>query len=180
MLGVHDDVRRRLSIGFAADGARIVLLGRTGAELGGSAWAHVTHGHLGGRPPAVDFDAERKLAGVLADASRSGVVSAAHDLSDGGLAIALAESCLRGGLGCRISLPGDAFTLLFSESAARAVVAVRPGAEAAFAEICAAHGMPVADIGTVGGDALEVDGSFTIPLAELAGAHRGTLPAVFG
>jgi phosphoribosylformylglycinamidine synthase subunit PurL len=180
VLGVHDDVRRRLSIGFAADGARIVLLGRTGAEFGGSAWAHVTHGHLGGRPPTIDFDAERKLAGVLADASRSGVLSAAHDLSDGGLAITLAESCLRGGLGCRVGLPGDEFTLLFSESAARAVVAVRPGAEDAFAEICTAHGVPATDIGTVGGDALEVDGSFTIPLAELAGAHRGTLPAIFG
>jgi phosphoribosylformylglycinamidine synthase len=180
VLGVHDDVRRRLSIGFAADGARIVLLGRTGAEFGGSAWAHVTHGHLGGRPPAIDFDAERKLAGVLADASRSGVLSAAHDLSDGGLGVALAESCLRGGLGCRVSLPGDEFTLLFSESAARAVVAVRPGAEDAFAEICAAHGVPATDIGAVGGDALEVDGSFTIPLAELAGAHGGTLPAIFG
>jgi phosphoribosylformylglycinamidine synthase len=180
VLGVHDDVRRRLSIGFAADGARLVLLGRTGAEFGGSAWAQVTHDHLGGRPPAVDFDAERKLAGVLADASRSGAVCAAHDLSDGGLAIALAESCLRGGLGCRVSLPGDAFTLLFSESAARAVVAVRPGAEDAFAEICAAHGVPAADIGTVGGDALEVDGGFTIPLAELAAAHRGPLPAIFG
>jgi phosphoribosylformylglycinamidine synthase len=180
VLGVHDDVRRRLSIGFAADRARIVLLGRTGAEFGGSAWAHVTHGHLGGRPPRIDFDAERKLAGVLADASRSGVLSAAHDLSDGGLAIALAESCLRGGLGCRVTLPGDEFSLLFSESAARAVVAVRPGAEDAFAEICAAHGLPATEIGTVGGDALEVDGSFTIPLAELAGAHRGTLPAIFG
>jgi phosphoribosylformylglycinamidine synthase len=180
VLGVHGDVRRRLSIGFAADGARIVLLGRTEAELGGSAWAHVTHDHLGGRPPEVDFDAERKLAGVLADASQSGVVCAAHDLSDGGLAIALAESCLRGGLGCRVSLPGEAFTFLFSESAARAVVAVRPGAEDAFAEICAAHGVPAADIGSVGGGALEVGGCFTIPLDELSGAHRGTLPAIFG
>jgi phosphoribosylformylglycinamidine synthase len=180
VLGVHDDVRRRLSMGFAAEGARVVLLGRTEAEFGGSAWAHVTHGHLGGRPPVVNLEAERRLAQVLAEAARTGLACAAHDLSDGGLAIALAESCLRGGLGCQVSLPGDEFTFLFSESAARAVVAVRPGAEDAFAEICAAHGVPAAAIGTVGGDALEVEGCFAIRLGELAGAHRGTLPAIFG
>lgn len=180
VLGVHDDVRHRLSIGFAADGARIVLLGRTEAEFGGSAWAHVMHGHLGGRPPKVDLGAERRLAQVLADAAQAGVACAAHDLSDGGLAVALAESCLRGGLGCRVSLPGDAFTFLFSESAARAVVAVRPGAEDAFAEICAAHGVPAEAIGTVGGDSLHVEDCFAIRLDELADAHRGALPAIFG
>jgi phosphoribosylformylglycinamidine synthase len=180
VLGVHDDVRHRLSIGFAADGARIVLLGHTEAEFGGSAWAHVMHGHLGGRPPKVDLGAERRLAQVLADAAQAGVACAAHDLSDGGLAIALAESCLRGGLGCRVSLPGDAFTFLFSESAARAVVAIRPGAEDAFAEICAAHGVPAEVIGTVGGDSLHVEDCFAIPLDELADTHRGALPAIFG
>jgi phosphoribosylformylglycinamidine synthase len=179
VLGVHPDVRRRLSIGFADEGARIVLLGRTGPEFGGSAWAQVVHAHLGGRPPQVDFDAERALAGVLADAAGSGVACAAHDLSDGGLAVALAESCLSGGLGCRVRLPGDAFTFLFSESAARAIVAVRPGAEADFEQICAEHGVPAETIGTVGGDLLEVEDSFTITLAELAGVHRSALPAIF-
>jgi phosphoribosylformylglycinamidine synthase len=180
VLGVHPDVRRRLSIGFADEGARVVLLGRTGPEFGGSAWAQVVHAHLGGRPPQVDFDAERALAGVLADAAGSGVACAAHDLSDGGLAVALAESCLSGGLGCRVRLPGDVFTFLFSESAARAIVAVRPGAEADFEQICAAHGVPAETIGTVGGHLLEVEDSFTITLAELAGVHRSALPAIFG
>jgi phosphoribosylformylglycinamidine synthase len=179
VLGVHPDVRRRLSIGFADEGARIVLLGRTGPDFGGSAWAQVVHAHLGGRPPRVDFDAERALAGVLADAAGSGVACTAHDLSDGGLAVALAESCLSGGLGCRVRLPGDAFTFLFSESAARAIVAVRPGGEADFEQVCAAHGVPAETIGTVGGDLLEVEDSFTITLAELAGVHRGALPAIF-
>src|ERR1700743_3291292 len=70
----------------------------------------------------------------------AGLLAAAHDLSDGGLAVALAESCLRGGAGCRVRLAGDPFTALFSESAARAVVAVRPGAEPAFGELTGAHG----------------------------------------
>ena len=123
VLGVHDDVRRRLSIGFrdASGPASIVLLGRTGAEFGGSAWAQVRHGHLGGHPPAPDLDAERRLAALLVAAAAAGLLSAAHDLSDGGLAVALAESCLRGGVGCTVRLPGDPFTALFSESAGRCV-----------------------------------------------------------
>jgi phosphoribosylformylglycinamidine synthase II len=180
VLGVHDDVRRRLGIGFVLEPGAIVLLGRTGAEFGGSAWAHVLHGHLGGRPPAPDLDAERRLAGLLAAAAAAGLLSAAHDLSDGGLAVALAESCLRGRVGCLVRLPGDPFTALFSESAGRAIVAVRPGAEASFDALCVAHGVPFSAIGQVGGDELVVEGCFAIPLDELAAVHTRTLPALFG
>jgi phosphoribosylformylglycinamidine synthase len=180
VLGVHDDVRRRVGIGFRDVPATLVLLGRTEAEFGGSAWAHVRHGHLGGRPPAPDLDAERRLAALLAAAAAAGLLSAAHDLSDGGLAVALAESCLRGGTGCTVRLPEDPFTALFSESAARAVVAVRPGSETAFGQLAEAHGVPAAAIGSTGGDSLTVDGCFAIPLAELAAVHTSTLPALFG
>ena len=180
VLGVHDDVRRRIAIAFGAEGDGIVLLGRTGEEFGGSAWAHVLHGHLGGRPPAPDLDAERRLAALLAEAAAAGLLSAAHDLSDGGLAIALAESCLRGGVGCVVRPPGDPFTALFSESAGRVIVTVRPGAEAAFGQLRDAHGVAGQTIGAVGGDSLVVDGCFAIPLPELAAVHGQTLPALFG
>jgi phosphoribosylformylglycinamidine synthase subunit PurL len=180
VLGVHDDVRRRLSIGFAVSQATIVLLGRTEAEFGGSLWAHVAHRHLGGRPPAVDLRAERELAALLGGAAARGLLAAAHDLSDGGLAVALAECCLAGGVGARVTVPGDVFTGLFSESAARAVVAARPGSEPEFAAMCDARGVPAEVLGTVGGSSLEVAGCFAIPLAELAAAHRATLPALFG
>ncbi len=180
VLGVHDDVRRRLSIGFPAGGGELVLLGRTRAEFGGSAWAHVRHGHLGGRPPTPDLAAEQRLAGLLAAAAADGLLSAAHDLSDGGLGIALAESCLRGGAGCRVQLPTDPFTALFSESPARAIVAVRPGQEEQFARLCAAHAVPAQALGQAGGDELAVEDCFAIPLAELAAVHTATLPALFG
>ena len=180
VLGVHDDVRRRLSIGFGAVDAELVLLGRTGAEFGGSAWAHVVHGHLGGLLLALDLAAEQRLAGLLAAAASAGLLAAAHDLSDGGLAVALAESCLRGGTGCRVRLPGDPFTALFSESAARAVVAVRPGVVAGFDALRVAHGVPGVTIGRTGGQDLVVEDCFAIPLAELAAAHAGVLPALFG
>jgi len=180
VLGVHDDVRRRLSIGFGVPDASVVLLGRTEAEFGGSAWAHVRHGHLGGRPPVPDLAAEQRLAGLLAAAAMAGLLAAAHDLSDGGLAVALAESCLRGGTGCRVRPPGDPFTALFSESAARAVVAVRPGSEAAFASLREAREVPGQTIGRTGGGDLVVEGWFAVPLAELAAAHAAALPGLFG
>ncbi|HYS31838.1 MAG TPA: phosphoribosylformylglycinamidine synthase subunit PurL [Streptosporangiaceae bacterium] len=194
VLGVLDDVRRRLPGGFGAPGESVVLLGRTAAEFGGSLWAQVTRGHLGGEPPAVDLAAEQKLAAVLAAGADDGLLSAAHDLSDGGLALALAECCLTGGnrarppgsdggTGCVVTLPGepaDPFTFLFSESAARAVAVRRPGADAQFAALCAAHGVAATALGVTGGPALEVTGLFTVPLTELAAVSRSTLPALFG
>ena len=180
VLGVHDDVRRRVPSGFSLPGASIVLLGETAAEFGGSLWAWLRHGHLGGLPPAVDLEAERALADVLITAAARGLIVAAHDLSDGGLAVALAESCLAGGTGCAVTLPADAATFLFSESAGRAVLAVRPGAEADLAALCAEAGVPATTLGETGGTALEVSGLFAVPLDELAGVHRGALPALFG
>jgi len=180
VLGVHSQVAKRVPLGFTAEGAAVVLLGRTAAEFGGSAWAHVAHGHCGGRPPAVDLAAERALAEVLIAAAADGLALSAHDLSDGGLALALAECCLAGGLGCRVTLPGDPFTALFSESAARAVLAVPAGSVPELAALAARHGVPAEVIGTVGGPSLDVDGHFDIPVGELAAAHQGTLPALFG
>ncbi len=107
VLGVIDDVTRRTPTGFVADGERIFLLGSTREELSGSEWAHVVHGHLGGTPPIVDLAAERSLAELLREAV--GLVTSAHDLSDGGLAQALVESCLRNDIGATVALSGDAF-----------------------------------------------------------------------
>jgi phosphoribosylformylglycinamidine synthase len=181
VLGVLDDVRRRLPGGFRAAGETIMLLGRTADELGGSLWAQVAHGHLGGRPPAVDLAAEHALAQVLAQAAASGLLSAAHDLSDGGLALALAECCLTGraGIGARVSLPGDPFTALFSESAARAIVVMPDRAQAEFAALCAGHGVPASVIGTTADAELTVTGLFSLPVATLETVYRGTLPALF-
>jgi len=186
VLGVIDDVARRTPMGFAAEGEAIVLLGTTRDELSGSEWAHVVHGHLGGLPPRVDFAAERGLADVLIAAAGDGLLTAAHDLSDGGLAQALTECCLRRGVGARVRLPAelDPFVALFSESTARAVVAMPRDGVDEFTARCAAAGIACASIGvTVGrGDdaALEVEGRFVVALAELRTAWSATLPAALG
>ena len=109
MLGVIDDVRRRTIPGIGQDtGETLLLLGDTRDEFDGSAWAEVVHGHLGGLPPKVDLEAERTLGDVLIAGSRDGMISAAHDLSEGGLAQALVEMCLAGETGARIVLPEGA------------------------------------------------------------------------
>jgi phosphoribosylformylglycinamidine synthase subunit PurL len=127
----------------------------------------------------VDLLAEQSLAEVLVAAGAEQLLLAAHDLSDGGLGLALAEACVAGGCGCAIALPGDAATFLFSESAARAIVLVRPTAEASFSRLCAASGVPATELGRTGGDVVAVSGQFSVPLAELAEVHRGRLPALF-
>jgi phosphoribosylformylglycinamidine synthase II len=181
VLGVLEDVSRRTPMGFPADAA-LVLLGETRDEFGGSEWAWTEHGHLGGRPPAVDLERERLLAEVLVEGARDGLLAAAHDLSDGGLAQALVESCLRGGVGADVVLPpgADPFVWLFAESAGRAVVAVTAEAESRLTLLCTARGLPWTRLGsTAPTGTLAVQGALTVPLDELREAWTATLPALF-
>ncbi|MFP8886874.1 phosphoribosylformylglycinamidine synthase subunit PurL [Streptomyces mangrovi] len=180
VLGVIDDVTRRTPMAFAQEGQLVYLLGDTREELGGSAWSQVIHDHLGGLPPKVDLERERLLAEILVSASRDGMVDAAHDLSDGGLVQALTESCLKGGKGARLVVPDglDPFVFLFSESAGRAIVSVPRSEELRFTDMCGARGLPATRIGVVDGDAVEVQGQFSVSLAELREAHEATIPAL--
>ncbi|MFX4294016.1 phosphoribosylformylglycinamidine synthase subunit PurL [Streptomyces bohaiensis] len=182
VLGVIDDVTRRTPMAFTEDGQLLYLLGDTREEFGGSAWSQVVHDHLGGLPPQVDLERERLLGEILVNASRDGMIDAAHDLSDGGLVQAVVESCLKGGKGARLVVPDglSAFTFLFSESAGRAVVAVPRSEEVRFNDMCGARGLPVTRIGVVDGDAVEVQGEFTLTLVELREANERTLPELFG
>ncbi len=197
VLGVIEDVAARTPQAWHTDGEAIYLLGDTHDELSGSEWAHVIHGHLGGRPPRVDLHRERVLAEVLVAGSRDGMLSAAHDVSDGGVAVALVEMALRADVGARLWVPDglDPFVFLFSESAGRAVVVVPRSEEQRFTAMCAARALPAQRIGVVdsglGDDAgrpsqqvlvLALPGGeqITWPLADLREAHGRTLPGLFG
>ena len=168
MLGIIDDVARRTASAFAHPGDAIALLGTTRDELNGSAWAGLFD-RLGGQPPQPDFDAEKALATVLVRAAAAGVLSSAHDLSDGGLALALVESCLRRDLGAALTLPdGDETVHLFSESPARAIVSFPASSLDAVAQLCADQGVPLTRLGeVVDTGALEVVGAFSVRLDEL-------------
>lgn len=196
VLGVLDDVAQAVPSGWTAPGEAVWLLGTTRDELDGSAWADVAHQHLGGTPPAVDLAAERRLAAVLVQAARDEIVDASHDLSEGGLAQALVEGCLRYGVGVRVALDAlcardgvSPFAALFSESTARAVVAVPRSEEQRLVDLCTARGVPALRLGETaetgpaddadGAPAFEVTGLFSVSLAELRAASEATLPRHF-
>ena len=182
VLGVLDDVARRVPSGFTRDGDAVVLLGETREELGGSEWAHVVHGHLGGRPPAVDLAAEQRLAALLASSAAAGLLTGSHDLSDGGLAQALVEACLVAGRGARVHLRDgdDPFVALFAESAGRVLVTVAPRDLPAVLDAAGRGGVPARELGATGGTDLAVAGLVRLPLDEVRAAWEGTLPALFG
>ena len=204
VLGVIDDVARAVPSGWTVPGQAVYLLGTTRPELDGSAWADVVHQHLGGVPPQVDLDAERRLAQVLVAAARDELVDAAHDLSEGGLALALVESSLRYGVGVQVDLDTlcardglTPFEALFSESQARAIVAVPRSEEVRLLDLCTARGVPALRLGetaetcTLGAGtpvdddehvhaaAVEVRGLFTLPLDEARETWERTLPSLF-
>ena len=188
LMGVLDDVARRTPSGWREDGQAIYLLGETADELDGSEWARV-RGHLGGRPPKVDLKRERTLGDMLVNMSRDGMIDAAHDVSEGGLAATLSEMALRFGVGARIGLGEvadrdgvDTFTLLFSESQGRTVVAVPRSEEVRFKDMCTVRNYPFARIGVVDAEsgALDVQGEFSVDLGALREAHSSTLPRYFG
>lgn len=191
VLGIIDDVARRVPSGWQDQGEHLYLLGTTRDELDGSAWAEAVHSHLGGLPPQVSFADERALAELLHAATMGGLLSGAVDLGEGGLAQALVEGALRFNVGARVwineimSRDGvDATAALFSESQGRALVAVPHEEEVKFRGVCEARGYPVLRIGVTdlpgSAAAIEVQDQFTLPLSELRTAHRGTLPERFG
>ncbi|MGO1924344.1 MAG: phosphoribosylformylglycinamidine synthase subunit PurL [Brachybacterium tyrofermentans] len=187
VLGVFDDVACRVPSGWQGAGLSVVLLGTTREELSGSAWADVIHRHLGGLPPQVDLEAERSLARVLIAAAQEGVAAASHDLSEGGLAQALVESTTRFGTGAQIDLDAllerdgvDLASALFSESQARALVAVPAEQAARLEALCTEHGVPHLVIGTSGADTLDIQGVGAFAVSELRTLREGTLPRYFG
>ncbi|MGN6502521.1 MAG: phosphoribosylformylglycinamidine synthase subunit PurL, partial [Pseudolysinimonas sp.] len=192
VLGTIDDVARRVPSGWQDPGDNGYLLGTTARELDGSAWAGVVHGHLGGRPPVADLPREKALAGLLAAGAHEGLFNAAHDLSDGGLAAALVEASLRFGVGVRVFLDElldrdgiDLATALFSETGGRALVAVPREEDVKFMRLCEGRGYPVLRIGVTDaggpdGAAVEVQGSFVLPLERLRAGYQGAMSDAFG
>ncbi len=175
VLGVIENVATRVPTGLGRPGDTLVLLGETHDELGGSEWANVVHGHLGGRPPKVDLRREQVIAGVL----RAGDVSAAHDLSEGGLAQALVESVLLTGRGADVELTGDPFVALFSESSARVLVSTPHPDE--LTVHCDEAGLPWQRLGLVSEPpGLRIEGVGELAHDELRDAWENTLPALFG
>ena len=166
VVGLIEDASRTLARVFRAAGDEVVLLGEGRGELGVSEHLNRAHGLVAGEPPRLDLNAERRLIGLLASLSADGLVESAHDCSEGGLAVTLAECSFdTGGLGFSVDLPEDAertagadptAATLFGESASRAVVSARPEHRDAVLRAAAAAGVPARVIGRPGGDRLTI------------------------
>lgn len=180
VLGVIDDVREsvRNKLGMVSGTEELYLLGQTFDEFGGSIWQQVSGAGLSGLPPQVDLANEEKLMEFFQQPS---VVSAAHDVSEGGVAQAIAELAIYSNKGVSLDVSGvhdDVFTALFSESASRVVVAATDGA--AVVRRAQELGIPVVKIGeTIDEPVVRVEGQFEVPVAELTRAWTETLPRLF-
>jgi phosphoribosylformylglycinamidine synthase len=193
VVGLLEHVDRVLGRRFRGEGDAIVLLGEGLGELGGSEYLKIVHGLVKGRPPAIDLDRERALQQLLVGLAADRLIRSAHDCSDGGLAVALAESCFGTGLGADVSMRGvsvasaaavNRAAALFGESASRAVVSARPGDAAAVLARAAEAGVPAAVIGRAGGSALRiaVDGELLIdvPVSDAERVWDSALDRVLG
>ncbi|MFZ9927228.1 MAG: phosphoribosylformylglycinamidine synthase subunit PurL [Candidatus Nanopelagicaceae bacterium] len=175
ILGVIDDVRKAISYKFNGE-KELILLGETLAELSGGEWADV-HGHLGGLPPRVNLQSEMALANFM-HAQRD-YIAAAHDLSDGGLAVALIEMLLQSKTGAKISIHGDPFMHLFSESTGRILIAVAPEDSNYLVGKATDVGITTTRLGKSGGENLEISGVLSLSMLHIKEAHQRTIPALF-
>jgi phosphoribosylformylglycinamidine synthase len=188
VLGVIDNVERRTPMAWGLDGELVYVLGTTRDELAGSEWAHAIHAHLGGHPPVLNLNAEMTLAEILVAGSAQQLLSAAHDVSEGGIAQTIAEMAMRSGVGVRLDVPAglDAFTFLWSESATRAVVVVPQNQNDKFLALCESKSFPVTKIGSVDSlsKSIELAGVFgetiSLDIEELRAISEETLPRLFG
>ncbi len=185
-VGLLDDWSKMATIGFKAEGEAIILIGHTKGHVGQSLWLEVCHGRREGPPPPVDLAAERRAGECIRKLIADGLVSAVHDCSDGGAAVAVAEMALAGNIGLEMTVveeipnPG---AILFGEDQGRFVVTTSdPDAVRAAANAAQLFTVP---IGTTGGNSITFDrvgrgGRQSVTLAQLRKAHEGFFPRLMG
>jgi len=173
MIGLIEDVSHITTQWFKDEGDVIFLLGETKEELGASEYLHTIHNHTGGPVPEIDLPVEKKLQETLLGAIRTGLVRSAHDISDGGLAVALAESCIsnqKAPVGANVELDTSLRTdcLLFGESQSRVIVTTSPSNADQFNELFHDASIPCRRVGRVGGKRLRINQLVDLPIARLS------------
>jgi len=183
MVGLMDDCAKNAGSGFVAAGDRVGIIGGLGnGHLGGSEYLKVVHGKVAGMPPPLDLAREKAVQKAVRESVRAELVRAAHDCSDGGLAVALAEMCFARQLGCRVRLASQLRpdALLFGEDASRVLVSYPAANRERIEAICKAAGAPFEEIGQVGGSTLHVEGVLEAKVADLKGSWSGAIPRLVG
>ncbi len=185
-VGLLDDWEKSATIAFKAEGEHLILIGHSDSRIGQSLWLDVCHGRRDGPPPPVDLAAEKRAGECVRSLIDRGLVTAVHDCSDGGAAVAVAEMALAGGIGMSMTVvpqipnPG---AILFGEDQGRYIVTTKdPDRVRAIANEALLFAVP---IGTTGGDRLVFDlvdrgGQQSVSLPELRAAHEGFFPKLMG
>ncbi len=177
-LGLVDDLDRTAGVAFGVSEQAIIIIGDTTGWLGASAYLAEIEGRDEGAPPPVDLARERAHGDFVRERINAGAIGACHDVSDGGLIVAIAEMAMAGNIGARIEAPGHDAPLLawlFGEDQARYIVTVAD--PDGFTEQARSANIPAIVIGATGGQSLTVDGAYTISIDELRAAHESWLPA---
>jgi phosphoribosylformylglycinamidine synthase len=169
MVGLIENINCATSQWFDREGDLIVLLGETGEEFGGSEYLKVVHGITAGKPPSLDLNRELSLINLLVEATTKGLIKSAHDVSEGGLAVAISECCFtgKGNVGASLEIPQGGIredALLFSESQGRAIVSLDKDHLNALETLAHIHDIPLHVIGRVGGDRLRFSKLIDIPV----------------
>jgi phosphoribosylformylglycinamidine synthase len=177
LVGVLEDASKRVTMAFRDAGDVVVLLGETADELGGSEYLSVVHGVIAGAPPALVIEDEFAIHQALLAAIEAGLVKSAHDCSEGGVAVALAESAIAGGIGASVALDDDldAVASLFSETQGRIVLTCSEADAEALTDLLVSREVPFSVIGEVGGERLSVEDKLDVPLDVLRRAWVPTL-----
>ncbi|MEQ8602007.1 MAG: phosphoribosylformylglycinamidine synthase subunit PurL [Marivibrio sp.] len=181
-VGLLDDASKAVGLALPGAGLTLYLIGETSGWLGQSIYRREIEGVEDGAPPPVDLEAERVNGQAVRQMIRRGWVAACHDLSDGGLAVALAEMATAGRVGAVVeveSAAGDVpvHAFLFGEDQARYLLAVDPRNGAEVESLCAREGVSLTRLGETGGDALKLGGLGAISVSDLAAAHEEWLPS---
>jgi phosphoribosylformylglycinamidine synthase len=174
LLGVVDRLERPPPGATLVEGGSLVLLGQERAALAGSRWAWELHGCRGGELPALDLDAHREVAVLVRDLVVDGLLQGVHDVSDGGIGVAVAEMAVQSAVGARIAILDH--VELFGEAPSRVLACVDPARLVEIQRRAAPAGVPVAVIGAAGGDRLVIEGLVDLAVTEAAQAWRDRIP----
>ncbi len=184
MVGLVHDVDHITTADFKEEGDRIILLGETFAELGGSEYQKLVSGEISGRPPQIDLEKEQKVQRVVLEAIRKGWVKSAHDLAEGGLAVAVAESSIAGKLGAVINVDTDLRPdhFLFSESQSRILLSVSAEHATEVKKLAEQEGIQATDIGEVGGESFVISVNqqqlIDLPVSDMETAWKDAIPSL--
>ena len=181
MVGLLDDIKHATPSAFRNKNDLIYLLGKSSPNLGGSSYLKVVCGLIKGLPPDVDLEFEKRLQDAVLDCIRRGFIQSAHDISDGGLAVALAEKCITGrdiALGAKVILEDDSIETLFNEAPSQILISISPDVKTLFESAIEKFDIPFKVIGEAGGDKLIINNIIYIDIKTLKDIYYKSIESI--